>query len=378
MTIGTIAAAMTLAMLVIAVVVLALSARKIQNANAWPLGEGDQPFVSIVIAARDEAANIRAALDSVLRLQYEPYELIVVDDRSADGTGEILHRMRDPRLRVVHVTELPPGWLGKNHALHQGAAAARGELLLFSDADVVWEPTVLSRAVGYMNAQGLDHLTLAPDVIAPTIPLAIAVTFFAYAFFAFSQPWKASDPKSKRHIGVGAFNLVRADVYRRAGGHQRIALRPDDDLKLGKILKMAGARQQFGTARGLLAVEWYRTVGEFVRGLQKNTFSTLEYRAPLAFGAIAFGVFFHLWPYAALLLGIAPWINLAIVVLHAGLFGTVAHRTGYSIALAFGYPIGAAIFIYTVALAVAVTIWRGGIEWRGTKYSLAELRTNRV
>lgn len=378
MTLGTIVAVVTLAMLVGGTVILAVASRDIAKANDWPPLEGGGPMVSIIIAARDEAANIESALTSVLRLQYEPYEAIVVDDRSTDGTSEILDRMSHSRLRVVHITDLPRGWLGKNHALQQGAAVARGELLLFSDADVVFEPTILSRAVRFMNDHAVDHLALAPDVIAPTIPLQIAVTFFAFAFAIFTRPWRVSNPQSRSHIGIGAFNLVRAAAYRRAGGHDRIALRPDDDLKLGKILKMSGARQQFATARNLLSVEWYRTVPEFVRGLQKNSFSSFEYNTPLAIFALAFTLLFHLWPYVALILGIAVPINAAIVLLHFALFGAVAHHTGYSAALAFGYPIGAAIFIYTVALAVALTLRRGGIEWRGTRYSLADLRKNRV
>lgn len=111
------------------------------------------PKVSVIVAARNEARNIREALTSLLRLDYPDYELIVVNDRSEDATGAIVDELavNNPRLQAVHVTELPPDWLGKNHALWMGSRIATGELLLFTDADIVMEPTILSRAVTFLS-----------------------------------------------------------------------------------------------------------------------------------------------------------------------------------------------------------------------------------
>src|SRR5215210_3285113 len=134
-----------------------------------PLG-GPRPRVSIIIPARNEERNVEEALRSVLALDYDNLEIEVVDDRSTDRTGEILDRMAaaEPRLRIVHVRELPAGWLGKNHALWLGAAKATGEYLLFTDADIVMDPSALRRAVGAMHkadgGDGLDHLTASPEI----------------------------------------------------------------------------------------------------------------------------------------------------------------------------------------------------------------------
>ncbi|MFO0949483.1 MAG: glycosyltransferase family 2 protein, partial [Planctomycetota bacterium] len=120
------------------------------------------PSVSIVIAARDEEAEIERALQSVLHLDYPSLEVIVVNDRSSDGTGAILRRLqgRYPQLKVLDINELPSSWLGKNHALQQGARLAVGELLLFTDADIVFAPVTLKKAIQAMESSQLDHLTL--------------------------------------------------------------------------------------------------------------------------------------------------------------------------------------------------------------------------
>jgi cellulose synthase/poly-beta-1,6-N-acetylglucosamine synthase-like glycosyltransferase len=217
------------------------------------------PRVSIIVAARNEQRNIRRALQSLLALAYPDYELIVVDDRSDDDTGGILDDMATgrSRLKVIHVDDLPQGWLGKNHALWVGSRRATGDLLLFTDADIVMEPTVVTRAVNFLEQHRLDHLAATPSMSMPTTFLGMFGASFIIYFSLFSRPWKAKDPRSSCHIGIGAFNLVSTAAYRQVGGHETIRLRPDDDIKLGKIIKMAGLRQDVVYAPEFLAVEWY-------------------------------------------------------------------------------------------------------------------------
>src|SRR3569832_996684 len=140
--------------------------KSIRSLRALPPLTGPLPRVSIVIPARNEERNLEEALRSILALDYDNLEIDVVDDRSTDRTGEILDRMAaaEPRLRIVHVRELPPGWLGKNHALWLGAEKATGEYLLFTDADIVMDPSTLRRAVGLMLSDGLDHLPASPEI----------------------------------------------------------------------------------------------------------------------------------------------------------------------------------------------------------------------
>jgi cellulose synthase/poly-beta-1,6-N-acetylglucosamine synthase-like glycosyltransferase len=347
-----------------------------------PVPPGEAPPLSVVIAARDEARGIEAALGSVLRQAYPRLEVIVVDDRSTDGTGEILDRMaaRHPRLRVVHLETLPEGWLGKNHALHAGAAEAAGEYLFFTDADVVLHPTTLARGVGYMREHGVDHLAAGPRVELPTAGLRFFVTAFTLYFTLFTRPWRARDPGSAAHIGVGAFNLLRTEVYRAMGGHRPIAMRPDDDMKLGKLVKKHGFRQDFVVAAELVSVEWYATLREMVQGLMKNGFSGVEYRLSLVVLATVMQLLFFVFPWVAVWITEGPTRALfaAAVGVEWVLYAGAAREQRVSPLYGLGFPLASLLFLYVIWKAALLTLLRGGIDWRGTRYSLEELRANRV
>lgn len=358
----------------------ALSLRRLHEVQ--PVPDAEAPPVSVVIAARDEERDVERALASVLAQRYGPLEVVVVDDRSADATGAILDRMAaaDPRLRVVHVAELPPGWLGKNHALHVGAAGARGEYLLFTDADVVMEPDAVARAVAYARGHGIDHLAAGPRVEMPSLPLRVFVVLFTLFFSIAFRPWKVRDPRSPAHIGVGAFNLVRTAAYRAAGGHRPIAMRPDDDLKLGKLMKKHGFRQDFVVATESLRVEWYRTFGELVRGLMKNGFAGVDYRLRLVVAATVAQLLVFVLPWAAVWFtgGAAQLLFGAAVALAFGMYAGAARAQGVSPLYGLLFPVATLAFLYIVWRAAIVTLARGGIEWRGTHYPLDELRANDV
>ena len=347
-----------------------------------PVPDDEAPPVSVIVAARDEERHIEAAVTSLLALRYPDYELVVVDDRSTDRTAEVLAALaaKHERLQVVRIEELPAGWLGKNHALHVGASRARGELLLFTDADVILAPDTLARAVRLQRLEQADHVTVAPRLIVPTWPLALVVNYFMMWFLLWLRPWKSRDSRSRRFIGIGAFNLVRAAPYRSLGGHERIALRPDDDIMLGKLLKSAGLRQLLADGSDSIHVEWYRSLGEMARGLRKNAFAGLNYSVGLAaFGLLA-TLALAVWPF------LAVWLSDGTT---QALYATaaIAQMLGYSGAaftkrsrpwLALLYPVAALLFEWIVAAAVLRTLRHRGIEWRGTFYSLDELRTNRI
>lgn len=340
------------------------------------------PRVSVVFAARDERRAVEAAVRSLLAQDYPDFEVVAVNDRSADGTGEVLGGLAadEPRLRVAHVTELPAGWLGKTHALARGAEAATGELLLFTDADVVMRADTLTRAVGLLEARAADHVAAGPGLASPTLPLALVVNFFTMAFLLFQRPWRAVNPRSRDHIGIGAFNLVRRSAYDRAGGHARVALRPDDDLKLGKALKLSGASQLFASGRGVMEVEWYATLGEMTRGLRKNSYAGMEYSAWRFAGAVAACLLLHVAPFVAVWVteGVArvAWGVAAIALMTA--YWATARAANSRTWLALLYPVAGLLFTWIFARNVVLTMIEGGIEWRGTRYSLDELRKNVV
>lgn len=343
---------------------------------------GPAPRVSIVVAARDEAQGLEAGLHSLLAQDYPGYEVIVVDDRSSDSTPQILARAaaRDARLKVIRVDELPAGWLGKNHALERGAAAAHASILVFADADVVFAPDVLSRAVSYALQAGRDHLALAPDIAVPSAVLGMFMGAFTLFFTLYARPWKAPDRNSRCFIGVGAFNLVSAAVYRAVGGHRRIALRPDDDIKLGKIIKEAGYSQEMLFAHGLMSVEWYPSLPAVARGLEKNSLAGVDYNVAGMLAGTCAQLLLFVWPFVALVTtGGGAWTLYAVtcgVIL--GSYAAIARLLDAPRWYALGLPVMALVFVGILWRATFITLRDGGINWRGTRYPLAALKSNRV
>lgn len=338
------------------------------------------PPASVCVPARNEAADVEEAVRSMLALDYPALEVVVVDDRSTDETGDILDRMAgEPGrsgLEVIHVEELPDGWVGKNHALHRAAEVATGELLLFTDADVRMSPDLLRRAVSRMRQEGLDHLTAIPRMEWPGSFMRALGALMSLGISQFTEPWKLGDPSSPKHVGVGAFNLVRVDAYRRAGGHEAIPRRPDDDLALAGILKASGVRAEFLSGRELMRVRWYRRLGEMVRGVGRSGIAALDYSAAKALASAALVLVLHVWPWLgmALTAGAARWANLLAVAAMAALFVDAARVTGARPVEALWWPAANLVVAWIMVRAAVLVRLRGGIEWRGTFYPLEELR----
>ena len=343
-----------------------------------PVEDDAAPMVSIVVAARDEAADIAEAINTFLSQRYPSFEVVVVDDRSIDGTGDILDRLAEGHpVRVIHIDELPPDWLGKTHALQRGAEAARGDLLLFTDADIMMRPDALSRAVGTLERGGWDHLAVAPRMHSRSGWVEAVVAVFLVVFSVFYRPWRAREPEQRAAIGIGAFNLVRAEAYRAIGGHTAIRLRPDDDVRLGRRLKEAGYRQLVAAGRDLLTVEWYPSVAAMARGLRKNVFAAVEYRLWLVAAGTLVPVLLIFWPLAALFVtgGLAWWLNLGIVLTGLAVASYTAGAHGLPPWVGLLYPVASAVFLGMVWLAALRATIRGTVEWRGTEYPLEVLRT---
>jgi len=359
-----------------------LGVRRVPRLGADPSGPepAAYPPVSGIIPARDEELALERSLQTVLDQDYPAFEVVVLNDRSTDGTGDILEQLRGryPHLQVTHLEGLPGGWLGKNHALFVGAQRARGEWLLFTDADVQFEPRALSAAVAYALQHELDHLTALPHMLAkgPLLRAFVSVITLLFSFGVL----RASAPATKAHAGLGAFNLLRRAVYEKVGGHRPIALRPDDDMMLGKLLKGAGFRQGVAFGTELVRVEWYTSLGEAIRGLHKNAFAGLSYSLPVVL-AVTFGLTLtNIFPFVAvfmstgltrLLFALAVLTIVAVYALNA----RVSKLPAWYAAL---HPVAVALLLYaTLGSAVNATL-QGGIRWRGTFYPLEQLRRNRL
>lgn len=376
-------AAITLAIVLVGGFDIALGNRSMSYLKDSPCYSGPHPpKVSIIIPARNEAKKIAEALQSVLKQDYPNLEFIVLNDRSTDNTGAILAGLaaRDPRLRVETISELPAGWLGKNYALYRGAERASGELLLFTDADIVMDPTAISRAVTYLQANRLDHLAAMPAVRMPTLPLRLFCSAFGVFFSSYMRQWKAKDPRSSSFIGVGAFNLVTRDAYRAVGTHQAIAMRPDDDVKLGKLIKKAGYRQELVLGMGMLAVEWYSSLPEMIDGLMKNSFAGIEYSVPLSLASGIVLLLLNAWPFLAIFVLRGPAQILYLLAVIAMLLFIADSDRFYDSPgwYALAHPLSTVLFVYIVWKSMFLTLATGGITWRGTHYPLALLKSNRV
>jgi len=362
----------------------AVGGRSLKTLEAIPSLQdaAEAPLVSVIIPARNEANAIRDALTSVLTQDYPNYEVLVLNDRSEDSTGAILDRMASshPQLTVIHITQLPAGWLGKPYALWVGASRANGTIDLFTDADVVMDPSALSRAVHYLQVHRLDHVAVVPQIVLPGVALTTVVNGFMVVFASFYKPWKARDSNSRAYMGVGAFNLIRASVYQSIGTHRAIAMRPDDDMKLGKLVKRAGFRQDVMDGKPLVSVRWYLSLRAFIDGLMKNAFAGVNYRVGPLFGGVLLIGLLGLWPLVALWIsdGAIRLLNGLAVALTGWLFWDTARLCKFSPWVALGYPFAVVVLIYIFVRATLMTLMRGGITWRGTHYPLAQLKANRV
>jgi glycosyltransferase involved in cell wall biosynthesis len=347
-----------------------------------PLNDADCPTVSILFAARDEEEKLPGALATFLALDYPRYEVVAVDDRSKDSTAAILRvsAQRDPRLKVIRVDSLPEGWLGKPHALQRGYENSSGEWLVLTDADVHFAPDVLRRAIALAEKNKWDHLPLLANAKLFTFGEKMVMTFFAFAFVMATRPWSVSNPKSPTYIGVGAFQLIRRSAYEKMGMHRRLAMEVVDDVKIGKLVKEAGCRSGVGKAGPAVSVHWHAGVRNIIRGTEKNFFATASYSLWIA-GAQLFSI---------LMAWIFPWLALPLVHGWARVFAIVAivvpmiaqagaaREFRVSLLYALTQPIGAVIFFWMLLRSTIVTTRNGGITWRGTFYSMEELKRGMV
>ena len=337
------------------------------------------PSLAVVFAARDEEAGVERAVRSLLAQDYPDLRVVAVDDRSTDRTGALLDTLAvaDSRLRVIHICTLPAGWLGKTHALQVGAEAADAEWLLFTDADVIFSPGSLRRAVGLaVRQQHTDLLVVAPDMVTETFAERVFLAFFLLLLAINSPPWLVTDRRSKAAVGAGAFDLVRAGAFRSVGGFERIALSVDDDLRLGQVLKFAGYHVVLAMGQDEVFVRWHVGLGGMIRGLEKNFFAALDFRPGQA---VLVGLFLA-W------VGVLPWLGLVVGpwwtrLVCAGGIGAVAlslsqarGQNGMAWYHGLFLPVGAVALMIALYRSTWLTYRRGGVRWRGHLYPLPVLR----
>ena len=354
---------------------LKLLAARLPAPAAWPV-------VSLIVPARDEGAKIEQALKSLLAIDYPGLEIIAIDDRSQDATGAIMDQLaaEDARLRVIHVAELPTGWLGKNNAMHRGAQIAGGEWLLFTDGDVLFAPETLRLAISYVQHRRLDHLCMNPGMIPGGYWENALTACFAMLFFAAIKAWLIPTRWKGAYCGIGAFNLVRAAVYGDVGGFERLRLDVLDDVNLGRLVKHAGYRQQLLAGDDLIRVRWQNSFWGVIRGLEKNSFAALHYSLGELIRSTLLLLVVFCTPYAGFFFWQQPaaWGYLSSVALLHLTYGYLAARSGTGLRIAPVLPAMFLTFIFVLWRSAIITLKQGGVRWRDTFYPLEELRRNQL
>jgi glycosyltransferase involved in cell wall biosynthesis len=341
------------------------------------------PRLSVVVPACNEAATLESALASLRAQTYPNLEIVLIDDRSTDGTGAIVDRIaaRDPRIVPVHLTELPAGWLGKVHAFHRASRTVTGEYVLYTDADIHFGPGLLEKSVALMLHEQLDHLTYMPDLKPSTFLLQAVQASFGATLFMMSSVHLVGRPGTKHYIGVGAFNMVKKSAFDRSETFEWLKMEPADDFALGAIMHRAGGKGGFRVAIEELSVEWYPTTYEMVKGLEKNTFGPLcNYSLLPLFPMVAAALALFLGPFVLFAFPPLPWMRvfpiLAFLAVPLG-FSGIRSRLHLKILPALFAPFAGQVLIFALLRSALLCTLRGGISWRGTLYSKEELKRAR-
>lgn len=369
--------------------VLAFLVLRVRLPSELPAGPPRRtPAVSVIVPARNEAVNIRTCVGSLIASSYPDFEVVVVDDRSTDGTAELARSLgvgNARRVEIVAGTDPPEGWLGKPWACWHGAGVARGDVLLFTDADTVHGARLLGRAVAALGEEGADLVTVAGRQLMETFweRLVQPHVFLTMLFRFHDAEGAARRGRWRDAIANGQFMLFRRDAYEVLGGHEAVRGEVVEDLALAQRTVRGGRRMAVHMAEGDLATRMYRSLSELVAGWSKNIFNGgLQSMPPwlrpvVAPASVLAG--FTLWMVPPLVLlatalgaggaGLTAWSALTVAI-SVVLFTLFTVRMGAPFWYGLLYPVGAIMGMY-----IFLRAWRRGrrVEWKGRAYVLEDL-----
>ena len=359
----------------------ALNDRKLQSLADFDYRESRRwPRISVLVPARNEASTLEAAMQSLRQVDYPDLEIVIVDDRSSDGTGAIIERLAlaDSRIRSLRVDRLADGWLGKVHALHRGLEACSGEWVLFTDADVHFSRSLLKRAIASCLDCGRDFLALLPEFFATRPLLAAAQAAFATLLLAALDRDRIAAPRNPAAMGIGAFNLARKSFLDTHEGLEWLRMEVADDAGLALLMKRRGAAIDIQSGRGLLKVDWYPSLAAMMDGVMQRMVLGANYRLPVFSLQCLLVCLCLLAPtvLALSLLAYSPlaWLCVALYLLPTIILGTATRHFSPPPAAAWGMPLGFAVLGFGMLRSLLFCLRHGGIYWRGDIYDLADLR----
>jgi len=350
----------------------------------------DAPFVSILVPARNEEGRVLdAAISSMLAQDYGNFEIVAVDDRSTDRTGEMLHALAgtNERLRVIDGAPLPEGWLGKPCAMQQALASSRGEWVLATDADMIFERSALRTAMAKAVADNYDAVTFIPRVLCLSFWERVFMPVFGWFMVIALPVHRVNDPKRREAIGIGGFFLMRRKALQRVGEYNAVRAEVAEDLRMAESLKRSGARLRVEYAPDLCSTRMQTNFREIWEGFTKNLFAGAEFSLLKAttggIGVLIFAVaplFVALWSAVVAMIAMTNnsaqtgtnwwrvFVPAALVwITQVSIFALVNKRCEVPVRYAFTVPLGHALFVAILANSTIKIAFGSGVTWKGRK-----------
>jgi chlorobactene glucosyltransferase len=350
--------------------------RLLSPVSSTPLTSNDAPLVSVLIPARNEEDRVLVdCVRSILAQDYGRFEVIAVDDRSTDATRSILYALAnaDDRLHVIEGDELPSGWLGKPYAMHQALQHARGEWILATDADMIFDRSVLRMAVARMTEHDADAMTLIPHFETRSFWERVMIPVWAWVMLMFTISYRVNDPKSQGALGLGGFLMMRRRALERVGSYEALKNEVMEDVRLAEILKRSGSRMLVECAPQLLSTRMYRNFGEMWESCTKTWFAGMKFSLLFAIVCVAWMYFMAVVPPLAAVISLSMgdtanvlpallcWFAQVLVVM------MVSVRSGVSPFYSLTAPLGLGL-LYAMLLDSSIRISTGkGVTWKGRR-----------
>lgn len=344
--------------------------------------EGLWPKISFIVPACNEEATMKDAAESLLHVDYPGLEFVMVNDRSIDRTGELIDDLakEDSRVKAVHIHELPEGWLGKVHALNAGIESTESEWILLADADIHFAPDALKKAISYCEENKIDFLTTVADIRCKSFVLRTLIAQLFHQGSLFFNPSTLNNPKRRTCYGQGAFMLLRRSVYNKSEKMQWLRMEAIDDTGLALMMRRAGAKMGALAGKDEISLEWYPCVVSYIKGVEKNAFAFCQYKWSLILGMGLTNWLFVLGFTLAPSLSRSPTViiysSVAVAVYFLSIYfqmRKLLYLNAYLIVL---FPLATLVLPLIFIRAAILATVRGGIDWRGTFYSLNDLKLN--
>jgi chlorobactene glucosyltransferase len=344
-------------------------------------GAESEPLVSILLPARNEERTLDSVLRSLTRQEYPRMEILVLDDGSEDSTAHIAARWAetDPRIRLIHGRPLPAGWVGKSHACSQLAEHARGEYLLFVDADTMHSPQSVRAAMAELRRTGAGLLTVIPRQVMQTFWENALLPLLHFSTFCFlPMPLVGWSKHPSLAMANGQFMLFRRDAYERIGGHAAVRSAMVEDVWLSRLVKAHGYLLAIREGGDVVSARMYRSLKEIWNGFSKNLFAGFNYSLPLIAAVIIFNVCTSILPFVlcvgAFSVGGGAGLLTGQVMLQVGLILMIRVALAYRFQLALWpvllHPLAMVIFVGIALNSVRWVLFGGGAQWKGRRYDV--------